>query len=258
VGPTGWADSPYQALSAFAGNGLLISLERLVEDGLPSADECDRRFPALAVDDAAVVPFKQRLLEIAWQRFAAGVRPDLRAPFEEFCVRQAGWLDDYALFRALKVRLGGGHYLDWPAELVRRRPAALDRARREAAAEVQRIRFAQFILVRQAAALRAHARASGARRSASSAGCRSSPSTGARATCTCRTTIRPAPSSTPAPTTMRRHAAGTRRCPRPSGGRCTRDMLRPEVFGALSDLTASWRRGEAGRQRRPDPATAVS
>lgn len=161
VGPTGWGDSPYQSLSSLAGNGLLISPDRLVEDGLLRADDCEERFPALAVDYESVVPFKQRLLEAAWQRFDAGARPDLRAPFEEYCARQAAWLDDYALFRALKARFNGRHYLDWPDDLVRRRPDALAQARREVAGGVTRVRFAQFLLARQAAALRAHANARG-------------------------------------------------------------------------------------------------
>jgi 4-alpha-glucanotransferase len=161
VGPTGWGDSPYQSLSSFAGNGLLISPDRLVEEGLLQAGECDERFPALFVDYDTVIPYKHRLLDTAWRRFEAGARPDLQDAFGEFCARQAGWLDDYALFRALKVRHQGCHYLEWPTALVQRRPAALARARHEAADEVQRVRFAQFLLSRQAADLEAYAHAHG-------------------------------------------------------------------------------------------------
>ena len=158
VGPTGWGDSPYQALSSFAGNGLLLSPDRLAEEGLIAPRDLDgRHFPALSVDYDAVIPYKRRLLETAWRSFRAGARPDLKAAFEEFCHRHAGWLEDYALFRALKERFGGAHYLTWPRELVERRPAALSAARREAAAEVDQVRLAQFLLARQGAALRAHA-----------------------------------------------------------------------------------------------------
>ena len=163
VGPTGWGDSPYQALSSFAGNGLLISPDALVEDGLLRPTDLGARFPSLVVDYDRVIPFKEQLLEAAWQRFQAGVRPDLRTPFEEYCARQAGWLDDYALFRALKRRHQGRHYLEWPAEVVQREPDALARARREAADDIERVRFAQFLLRRQAAALKAHAAARGVR-----------------------------------------------------------------------------------------------
>jgi len=163
VGPTGGDDSPYQPLSSFAGNGLLISPDHLVEDGLLRPRDCEERFPALAVDYHAVIAFKQRLLQVTWQRFTGGCRSDLRVPFEEFCARHAGWLDDYALFRALKARHQGSHYLEWPAELVERRPAALARARRDTAEEMQQVRFAQFLLARQGAVLSAHADARGVR-----------------------------------------------------------------------------------------------
>jgi 4-alpha-glucanotransferase len=113
------------------------------------------------VDFATIVPYKRGLLDAAWARFGAGARPDLRPPFEEFCHRQSGWLDDYALFQALKRRHGGRHYLEWPRDLVERRPAALAAARREEAAAVDRVRFIQFLLSRQAAGLRAHAAARG-------------------------------------------------------------------------------------------------
>ncbi len=164
VGPTGWGDSPYQALSSFAGNGLLLSPDGLVEDGLIRARDCDEQyFPALSVHYESVIPSKRRLLETAWRAFRAGVRTDLKGPFEEFCHRQAAWLEDYALFRALKERFGGAYYLTWPREFVERRPAALAAAARDAAAEMDQVRFAQFLLSRQAAALKAHASERGVR-----------------------------------------------------------------------------------------------
>ena len=162
VGPTGWGDSPYSALSALAGNGLLLSPDRLVEDGLLGTRDVEGQdFPALVVDYEAVTAYKVGLLHIAWRRFDAGARPDLKGPFEEFCARQAGWLEDYALFRALKVHHHDRSYLEWPVELVQRQPAALERARRELAHEIRLVSFAQFLLARQAAALRAHAAARG-------------------------------------------------------------------------------------------------
>ena len=162
LGPTGYGDSPYQALSSFAGNALLISPDWLVEDGLIDAEDCaGRSFPAAAVDFEAVKRFKHALLETAWKRFSDSSRPDLRAAFEEFGRTQAHWLDDYALFRALKNRFGGAPYLEWPADLVRRAPAALERARRELRGQVEQVRFSQFLLFRQGARLKARARAKG-------------------------------------------------------------------------------------------------
>src|SRR6266404_5503731 len=164
LGPTGYGDSPYQALSSFAGNALLISPDWLIEDGLVRASDCaDHSFPPTKVDFDAVKRFKHSLLEAAWRNFSAGLRADLQPAFEEFGQTQAHWLDDYALFRVLKERHGGAPYLDWPAELVRRNPAALDRARRDLARGVDQVRFSQFLLFRQGARLKEHARARGVR-----------------------------------------------------------------------------------------------
>jgi len=162
LGPTGYGNSPYQPLSSFAGNALLISPDWLVEDGLLRASDCSgRSFSPTVVDHDAVAAFKQRLLETAWTNFEGGARPDLVPAFEQFCHDQAHWLDDYALFRALKARNRGAHYLDWPAELVRRSPAALAQARQELASPIAQVRFAKFLLYRQAARLKEHARAKG-------------------------------------------------------------------------------------------------
>ena len=164
LGPTGYADSPYQLLSSFAGNGLLISPDWLIEDGLLQASDCaGRSFSPTAVDYDAVVPFKHPLLETAWTNLSAGARPDLVPAYEQFCHDQGHWLEDYALFRALKGRYDGAYYLDWPAELVQRSPAAVARARRELASQIARVCFAQFLLFRQGARLKQHARAKGVR-----------------------------------------------------------------------------------------------
>src|SRR5262249_2549256 len=110
-----------------------------------------------------VIPFKHRLLQKAWSTFSGGTFPELRAAFEEFCHDQAHWLDEYALFRALKARYNDAYYVEWPVELVKRVPPALDRARRDVASEIDRIRFAQFLLFRQGVRLRRYARTKGVR-----------------------------------------------------------------------------------------------
>ncbi len=162
LGPTGYGDSPYQSLSSFAGNGLLISPELLIEDGLLRSSDCEGpSFPATAADYDAVIPFKQRLIATAWKKFRSGTRADLRPAYERFCAEQAHWLKDYALFRALKARYQGAHYLKWPAELVRRDRTALASACRDLADAVDRVRWAQFLLFRQGARLKEHAQARG-------------------------------------------------------------------------------------------------
>ncbi|HEU0006411.1 MAG TPA: 4-alpha-glucanotransferase, partial [Terriglobia bacterium] len=146
LGPTGYGDSPYQALSSFAGNGLLMSLDWLIEDGLLRESDCERcSFPATAVDYGAVIAFKHGLLETLWARFSSRARPHLKAAFEQFCHEHAHWLDDYALFRALKAKHHNASYLDWPAELVEREPPALARARQDLASLIDSICLAQFL-----------------------------------------------------------------------------------------------------------------
>ncbi len=164
AGPTGYANSPYQSLSSFAGNWLLISPARLIEDGLLRESDCHgQSFPERAVDYDAVITFKHRLLDVAWSNFSAGVRRDLGTAYENFCHGHVRWLSEYALFRALKVKYGGAYYLDWPIELVQRTPSVLTQARRELAREIDKICFAQFLLFRQADQLKQYAHARGVR-----------------------------------------------------------------------------------------------
>jgi 4-alpha-glucanotransferase len=159
LGPTGYGNSPYQPLSSFAGNDLLVSPDWLIEDGLLQISDLKPvAFPETEVDYDPVVPFKHSLLEKAWARFQSGARGDLRCSYERFQNDQEHWLNDYALFRALNAKFGGAYYLDWPKELVYREPAALDRARRELADHIGLIGFAQFLLFRQADRLKAYAR----------------------------------------------------------------------------------------------------
>ena len=162
LGPTGYGNSPYQALSSFAGNGLLVSPDWLIEDGLLRASDCEgTTFPAGAIEYDAVIPFKRRVLDRTWNAFRAGARRDLRPAYDQFCDNHRNWLDDYALFRALKEAHNGAYYLEWPAELVRRDPAALAQARRNLRDVIDQVRFAQFLLFRQGERLKAHARAKG-------------------------------------------------------------------------------------------------
>jgi len=164
LGPTGYGNSPYQSLSSFAGNGLLISPDWLIEDGLLRPSDCVApSFSPSAVDYNTVIPFKHRLLEKAWTNFVTEGSAELRVAFEQFCHEHAPWLEDYALFRALKIRYNGAYYLEWPRELIQRVPKALAQVRRELANQVDQVRFAQFLLFRQGARLQKHARTKGVR-----------------------------------------------------------------------------------------------
>ncbi len=164
LGATGYGNSPYQPLSSFAGNWLLISPDVLVEDGLLRARDCEGRlFLADAVDFNAVTTFKRGLIGTAWNNLRSGARSDLREAYEKFRIDQAGWLDDYALFCALKARYYGAYYVEWPADLVQREPSRIVRAREELKDEMDHIAFAQFLFFRQASRLREYAKSKGVR-----------------------------------------------------------------------------------------------
>lgn len=163
LGPTGYGDSPYQCFSAFAGNPYLISLERLVEIDLLTADDLAAApdLPAGRVDFGAVIPYRTAILIRAFERFVAGAGE--RAAFEVFCAREAYWLDDYALFMALKEVHGGRAWNSWEEGVRSRHPAALGRARRELAATVERQKFWQYLFFDQWLAIRRYANARGIR-----------------------------------------------------------------------------------------------
>lgn len=162
LGATGYGNSPYQPLSSFAGNWLLLSPDALVEDGLLSVRDCEARsFPADGVDFSAVTAFKRTLIGAAWNNYRRGARNDLRDAYEAFLLAQAPWLDDYALFVALKIRYNGAYYVEWPRDLVYREPSALERARRELKDQIDQITFAQFLFFRQAGLVKLYARSKG-------------------------------------------------------------------------------------------------
>src|SRR6266436_211036 len=161
LGPTGYGNSPYQSLSSFAGNVLLVSPVGLISDGLLQASDCEDHFSTEMIDYDAVIPFKQRLLEKAWANFRAGERKDLRPAYDEFCAKHTSWLEDFALFHALKVKYHGAYYLQWPVQLVQRDSNALAQARRELAIQIDQARFAQFLLFRQGDQLKEYAHGKG-------------------------------------------------------------------------------------------------
>ena len=163
LGPTGYGNSPYQPLSSFAGNELLVSPDWLVEDGLLRSEDFETSLPSNEIAYDAVIPYKRRLLKTAWAKFAAGARADLRAEYDRFRHDQAHWLDDYALFRALKSKFNGAYFLHWPRELVERVPSKLIEAREALSEMIDQVCFAQWIIFRQGGRLRAYACANGVR-----------------------------------------------------------------------------------------------
>ncbi len=150
LGPTGYGDSPYQCFSAFAGNPMLINLDRLVEEGLLTANDVvpDTAFSHERVNFGPVIAYKTERLKRAYEKFKAdGHR--VRRMYDEFIQREASWLNDYALFMALKLDYGGGPWVEWPTELVRREPDALEVAQTRLADSIGYQKFIQWLFFEQ-------------------------------------------------------------------------------------------------------------
>ncbi|HEY8515823.1 MAG TPA: 4-alpha-glucanotransferase [Candidatus Binatia bacterium] len=166
LGPTGYGDSPYQCFSAFAGNPLLVSLEGLVADGLLSEDDLrdPPPFPEERVDYAAVIPYRMALLARAAEAFHRGHAGAALAPdFDAFCRAQTHWLDDFALFMALKEAHELRTWSAWPRPLARREPDALAAAREQHAEAIFKHKFIQFMFFRQWDEVRRYANQAGVR-----------------------------------------------------------------------------------------------
>lgn len=156
LGPTGYGDSPYQVFSAFAGNPLLISLESLAEQGLLSPQDWSDvpPFSPAKVDYGAVIQFKLPLLRKAFGRFQCNAGSTTQGAFQQFCQRQAAWLDDYALFMAIKEAHGGSAWNQWDSAITLRRPEALRHWEAELSEEIQCRKFWQFLFFSQWMALK--------------------------------------------------------------------------------------------------------
>ncbi len=162
LAPPGIGNSPYSATSAFAGNPLLISLERLAEHGWIDR----RRISGLTqaqgpVDFARVRAAKLPLLREAARNFLSRENREHQQRFEDWRQENIWWLDDYVFFEALRDRYGEQSWNTWPRELARREPAALDRAGRELVEELALRRAIQFAFHQQWHALRAYCRSKG-------------------------------------------------------------------------------------------------
>jgi 4-alpha-glucanotransferase len=158
LGPTGYGDSPYAFYSAFAGNTLLISPERLFEQGLLDRTDLDETpsLPAERIDFERVHKSKELVLEKVIARYQRSTDTELRSAFETFAEQNASWLDDYALFRALKTAHGGVAWHDWESPLVHREPEALARARVDLHDQIEAQKFFQFLFFKQWFALKAY------------------------------------------------------------------------------------------------------
>jgi 4-alpha-glucanotransferase len=159
LGPTGHGNSPYMCYSSMAGNPLLIDPESLLNQGLITEEDLigAADLPSQRVDYNQVIPFKLALLKKAADQFNVMASDKLRAEFEQFCETQQDWLTEYALFMALKDAHHGASWTQWPSDIARREPAALEERRVALADSIFFHKFMQFEFCRQWFALKAYA-----------------------------------------------------------------------------------------------------
>lgn len=161
LGPTSGisGNSPYMSFSALAGNSLFIDLTALLDDGLVSHRELAgaQEFSEYRVDFEQVVPFREKILLMAFKEFSSGTAP---SAFVQFC-EQEKWLVDYSMFMALREENNLLPWHKWPGELAAREPGALDTARERLAERIQFHCFVQYCFFRQWRKLRDYANSRG-------------------------------------------------------------------------------------------------
>ncbi|MFX1314800.1 MAG: 4-alpha-glucanotransferase [Promethearchaeota archaeon] len=151
LGPTGYGNSPYQCFSAFAGNPLIISPEKLCEIGLLTNKEwiLQDRFPESSVDYERVIPYKWQLLEFAFKNYKQKQPWKLDREFSNFMNKHSFWLDDYSLFMSIKKAHHLRAWNEWDEDLRFRDTNALERWKKDYENEIEFQKFTQFIFFKQ-------------------------------------------------------------------------------------------------------------
>jgi 4-alpha-glucanotransferase len=170
LGPTGYADSPYASFSSFAGNPLLISIELLIREGdlqEGSIDPVPTAFAGQRVDYGAVIAWKFPVLRLAAARFQQHASPERIARYREFCETQSEWLDDYALFMAIKNAFDQRAKLEgapssvwseyWDRDIATRQPLAMEKWGEICKDEIELHKIWQFFFIEQWSHLKAYA-----------------------------------------------------------------------------------------------------
>jgi len=165
LNPTGYADSPFQALSAHAGNPLLISLDRLVDKGMLTREEVGSapRFPEDHVEFGEAIRFKLPLLRKAAERFLRSGGEEERRRYRKFVQENEGWLPDFTLFMAVKEAHDLVSWNKWPADIASRRPEAVKAWSEKLAQQMEAIQYWQYVFFQQWQELRTYAHERGIR-----------------------------------------------------------------------------------------------
>ncbi|QLE57237.1 4-alpha-glucanotransferase [Nostoc sp. TCL26-01] len=159
LGPTGYGNSPYMSYSAIAGNHLLISPDKLLDEGLLTESDFANLpdFDTHKVDFDKVAPTKIQLLKKACENFKTKASSIQQKEFAGFCETKAYWLDDYALFMALKDSQDSASWHTWEPELAKREPEALEQVQRQLTEEIFYYKFIQYEFFRQWSDLKSYA-----------------------------------------------------------------------------------------------------
>jgi len=159
LGPTGYGNSPYSCYSAMAGNPMLISPEILRDEQLVTDEDLANwpEFPLDYVEFERAVALKLPLLKKASENFKTKASPVQQREFSAFCESKAIWLEDYALFMALKESFGGVSWNNWEPDIAHRKPDALDKWRQQLNAEIYYYKYVQFEFFRQWTELKRYA-----------------------------------------------------------------------------------------------------
>ena len=155
LGPTGYGDSPYQSFSTFAGNPYYIDLEEFITKGYLTKEECDNSDlgDGEFVDYEKIFHAKFKLLKKAFLKSNLEENRD----YQEFIEKNEGWLDDYALFMALKDSFGGISWIEWDNDIKLRKKSVLAKYRKELAQEIAFYKFQQYYFAKQWKELKGYA-----------------------------------------------------------------------------------------------------
>ena len=151
LGPTGYGNSPYQCFSTFAGNPMLISLEKLISLGLLNIQDCKdlMDLPKLRVDYGKLIPLKWEILKVAFDKFKDLKRSKLKTQFINFTKKHINWLNDYSLFMSIKLSYNLIAWNKWEENLKFREPETLKLWERDHAEEIEFHKFTQFLFINQ-------------------------------------------------------------------------------------------------------------
>jgi 4-alpha-glucanotransferase len=151
LGPTGYANSPYQSFSAFAGNSMLISPEKLIEMKLLSSKECKpvESFPDSRVDFGKVIKYKWSVLETAFNHFQNGNVPSIDQEFNSFIKAESFWLDDFSIFMSIKLANELKAWNEWKDDLRFHNPVAIKQWKEDFEFEIKFHKFTQFLFFKQ-------------------------------------------------------------------------------------------------------------